>query len=619
MLLWIAVPSRSLYLQIVEDDGLPTFVCSVCLTYIKQILAFAKRVRESDQKLRQLFKLEVTLTDFEKRESHDGSDRCDVGWIDVMGTQIKTEEPSQSEHNHSDTRDVESVFETDDFHNENDSDDWMDHDEKDSDDEILSMKVDKYKRNKRGLKRTAKTEFVKIHSDEEDDDDDENLIDDVLDEKEKEMFELVVIDPARHICCLCSYDFETRDELEAHGKEIHEKKKRKSKLNKPYFCNVCYKRYCSEEALQDHHIAAAGLASLKIYQCKHCIVRFHAPKRRRNHAHNHPKSTLVDEQHEAKNKRPAICCSKNCYLECATMDDLYDHGVSVHGSKKRTVIDPMLPHECPVCFKCFETQKSLARHRNRTLTSDLHQCTICGKQLKSRNSLVIHERKHRDERPYSCEMCAKRFPTMQALKWHHLVHKEDKPFACNVCGWSFKRECNLKIHMLTHSDTLPFKCQVCQKSFKGKYHLQYHMRIHTGHKPWPCRYCDKSFADHANRARHEISHTGIKPYKCSYCDKSFIRRRYQIEHESTHTGIKPYRCEMCNRTFGQKTALKRHLDMHPLASENQKSLKQPSPMSENSPLSSEASVAPATSQVSSHIPNTSVMISVPCCNSVQQM
>ncbi|XP_058831717.1 zinc finger protein ZFP2-like isoform X2 [Topomyia yanbarensis] len=587
--------------MIIEDDGLPAFVCTECLLNIKQILVFAKKARESDQKLRQLFKSEVSLTDFEKQEPNEAGERRESDWFDVLVTPIKTEETAASEHAYGSSQEVGNESEFEDFDDGNDSD-WVNNDEMDSDDDLpLAKSIIKAKRKSvksakseqdnevKQVRPTKKKRPVKIDSDEDDDDDDDENFpeDDILDEKEQEMFELVVIDPARHICCLCSYDFDTRDELEAHGKAAHEKKKRISKINKPFFCQVCYKRYCSEDALQDHHIVAAGLASKKFYQCKLCPVRFHSAKRRRNHAHNHPKSTLVEEHSDTKNKRPPICCGPNCYRECESVDELYKHGMKVHGSKKRSVVDPALPHECPICFKCFETKKSLARHRNRILTSDLHQCTMCGKQLKSRNSLVIHERKHRDERPYSCEMCAKRFPTMQALKWHQLVHKEDKPFGCNICGWSFKRECNLKIHMLTHSDTLPFKCTVCQKSFKGKYHLQYHMRIHTGHKPWPCRYCDKSFADHANRARHEISHTGIKPYKCSYCDKSFIRRRYQIEHESTHTGIKPYRCEMCNRTFGQKTALKRHLDMHPLASENQKSLEQPSPMSEIQPMSPE--------------------------------
>ncbi|XP_053687589.1 zinc finger protein 271-like [Sabethes cyaneus] len=501
-----------------------------------------------------------------------------------------------------------------------------DSDENNSDEDELSLanvirkvnkrKHDRTRRSSRTVQETSgqKSRYRQIEKqvvDEDDNDDDEDMIDEVLDEKEQEMMELISVDSARYICCLCSYDFQTRDELEAHGKKNHEKKKRVSRANKQFFCKVCYKRYCSQEALEAHQNLASGLINRKIYSCKFCSARFWSSKRRRHHAHNHPKYSLMDEPEEEKKKRRPTCCNKGCYDEFETEEELIEHGRKLHALKKRTVIDPALPYECPVCFKCFETKKSLTRHRLRSVRPDTAQCSICGKEFKFRKSLEHHERQHRNERPFPCEQCGKRFGSKQQLKWHYLVHKEDKPFVCTVCGWSFKREGNLQFHMLTHSDALPFKCDVCQKSFKGKYHLQYHMRTHTGHKPWHCRYCEKSFADHANRARHEISHTGIKPYKCTYCEKSFIRRRCQIEHESTHTGIKPYRCELCNRTFSQKPALKRHLEMHPLALENQISLAQPSPMPADAPaVRSPAPLPPVQSQYS-HIATTTTELMAP--------
>ncbi|XP_055530525.1 zinc finger protein 37-like isoform X2 [Wyeomyia smithii] len=734
-------------ISIVEDDGLPAFVCSECLTSIKQILVFAKKARESDLKLRNVVKAEANP---EQKELGGESN-----WFDVLVTQVKTEfgnededckitdrdsdqsegedsgndDSSDGKHSANDTGSERhtnsgknSTTERKDVNDDDDEeeDDTLDAEERkilelvkidvdrficclcsydfesrdeleahgkqnhvikrrisrahkpffcvvcykrfwsvkrrrhhahyhpkialeeilevgkkervtnndgkkvrarkgrsgknfdsddNSDEEELSLanvarkaSRSKYERDCRLLRKIAVKSQQKSRekqATEEDDDEEEDVVDEVLDEKELEMMEQVSVASGRHICCLCSYDFPTHDELEAHGKQVHEKKKRVSRANKPFFCTVCYKRYCTQEALDAHLNLAKNLINRKVYRCKFCPARFWSSKRRRHHAHNHPKYSLVEEPEEEKKKRPPTCCNKGCYDEFETEQELIEHGKKLHALKKRSVIDPALPYECPVCFKCFETKKSLTRHRLRSVRPDMAQCSICGKEFKFRKSLEHHERQHRNERPFPCEQCGKRFGSKQQLKWHYLVHKEDKPFVCTVCGWSFKREGNLQFHMLTHSDELPFKCDVCQKSFKGKYHLQYHMRTHTGHKPWHCRYCEKSFADHANRARHEISHTGIKPYKCTYCDKSFIRRRCQIEHESIHTGIKPYRCELCNRTFSQKPALKRHLEMHPLALENQISLAQPSPMpAADPPVTASSPALPVQSQYS---------------------
>lgn len=591
---------------IVEDDGLPSFVCKECLTSVQMIADFATKVRESDRKLRQLFKSEVTLKAIEEPNTEEGES-------DVLSTaldQVKVEYDDDVEKVEKSVSESEGESESDalDFEDGNDSD-WNDAEQKQSEDELeiaTAKRKTKQKAvveqdsdedeeeassSKRPKRRSAKKKVVK---DDDDEDEDDDMAEDTMTEMEQEMFELVKIDPARHICCWCCKDFETRDELKAHGVEHNDRRRRQT--YKPHSCEICYRRFIRVKSFENHMIMAAGLSAKEIHQCKRCSARFLAPKRRRMHALCHHKEDEKLAQLELKRKKKTpTCCNRFCYQEFTTEEELLEHGLKEHISNKRAEVDPKQPHECPVCYKNFESKKSLHRHRNRIYRAGM-QCSICGKEFKSRPAMMTHERKHVDERPYGCEICGKWFTTTHGLKNHLAVHKDERPFACSVCGWSFKRECNLKMHMLIHSDTLPFKCEVCGKSFKGKYHLQYHMRIHTGHKPWQCRYCEKSFADHANRARHETSHTGIKPYKCTYCDKSFIRKRYQIEHESTHTGIKPYRCEMCNRTFGQKAALKKHLDMHPLAPENQLSLAQPSPMAEM-PMSPQMPPPPAPTTV----------------------
>lgn len=450
--------------QILEDDGLPACICQECLASVSLIVDFAKKVLQSDRKLRQLFKSEVNLTDIKAAE-HTGDEVLEETVLikdEVLESRPLDDLNISSPGNELEYCDIE------DGHFDN-SDESLD--------EQLPSKVQVKQKNRKQcvIELEEAAELIKpsrsrrrhptSHED-DDEDDEESLEEDDLDEQEEKLYVLVRIDPNRQVCCQCCMDFETREELETHGMKVHMKKK-KTNLSKPHVCKVCYRRYCSEEALQSHRIIAARLSLAKIYECKRCTVRFHAPKRRRMHAHNHPKylDQLSVPKSKSRHKRPPICCMKNCYREFDSQRALLEHGQMEHASNRALEMDPDKQHECPVCFKCFETLKALTRHRNRIYRSNL-QCSMCGKEFKTRNSLITHERKHLNEKPFPCEHCDKRFPTMQALKCHNLVHNEDKPFVCATCGWSFKRECNLKIHLLTHTDELPFKCDVCKKGFK---------------------------------------------------------------------------------------------------------------------------------------------------------
>uniref|UniRef100_A0A1Q3F194 C2h2-type zn-finger protein n=1 Tax=Culex tarsalis TaxID=7177 RepID=A0A1Q3F194_CULTA len=552
-------------IAIIEDDGLPSNICKQCLNSVQMIANFAAQVRESDRKLRRLFKSEVSLRDIE--EDCNWQEPTDMFNPSVEQVKLEIEILKVEEFETG----VESEF---DFEDGNDSD-WNGGEQKLSEGEA-EMEEDEVP-SKRSKRKQAKRRRKK--GQDEGDDDEDSFGDEPLTEKEQTLFETIQIDPARHICCWCCMDFESQDELARHG-EIHFKTKAKrSNLIKEHYCKICFAGFKRLKSLEDHVKMASALSSRKIYQCKRCRSRFISLRRRRQHMNHHEKEDKRQGQREVQfKKKTPKCCGWSCSKEFESEQELLEHGQKEHIGKKRATFDPKLPHECPVCFRCFDSAINLYRHRYRTHKAIATQCSICGVQFRSRDSAVKHELKHNNVRPYGCEICGKPFASTNALKDHMLVHNDEKPFVCSICGWGFKRECNLKIHFLVHSDKLPFKCNVCEKSFKGKYHLQYHMRTHTGTKPWKCKYCDKTFAHHANRDRHEISHTGIKPHKCSYCEKSFIRKRQLVEHESIHTGIEPYNCEMCNRRFGNKSELQKHLEVHPKAPENHLSLPPTSPM-----------------------------------------
>ncbi|XP_058819804.1 zinc finger protein ZFP2-like isoform X1 [Topomyia yanbarensis] len=587
--------------QIVEDDGLPTTICKTCIDDLKHLILFIKKARESDRKLRKIFKLESSKKFAENSPKIDGTNwepellpiavfteeivevKAEIDSDDDLVGENRTPKYESSEHGENVTDDNDSEWKS--------SGSSVDkstvqkghrgrkkkyRESTDSDSDSAS----EVRRSTRGRRRRKKP-AQKNGGDNEDDSKEDDL-----DEKELATFKIIAIRKDQLVCCACLQIFDNRNDLHVHGEKSHVKKRRVN-ASKTNICEICFRRYSTPHALKLHKKRVANAA--QVYDCTKCTARFIDSNRRRQHAHNHPREKEIIPSKVIVAPIPVvvqeeygrICCAQACYQSFETEDLLIAHAHTIHKMNK---VEQSLdenrdkPIECPVCFKRFFDEISLQRHQQRNYKPLSHQCSVCGLKLRGGEALATHERSHRNEKPFQCGVCHKYFTSKGSLKAHMMVHSGEKPFVCSTCGWSFRRKRNLQVHVLSHSNNQPFQCEVCQKAFKSKVHLQYHMRTHTGEKPYPCRFCDKAFADHTNRQRHEMSHTGIKPYKCSYCDKTFIRKRFQVDHESTHTGVKPYRCEMCNRTFSQKTALRRHLESHPLAPENEIALAAPSPM-----------------------------------------
>lgn len=120
------------------------------------------------------------------------------------------------------------------------------------------------------------------------------------------------------------------------------------------------------------------------------------------------------------------CCHKKkiYVLNCLFY---YQHFFQVMGEKK---------FECPICNKCFTTEK----YRD------------------------VHISGHNGQKEYQCKVCEKTFLSKSHLTEHMKFHNEhSKKFLCSECGQRFIRNDYLVIHMRRHRGEKPFKCKYCGK------------------------------------------------------------------------------------------------------------------------------------------------------------
>uniref|UniRef100_A0A8D8MRI4 Zinc finger protein 454 n=1 Tax=Culex pipiens TaxID=7175 RepID=A0A8D8MRI4_CULPI len=548
-------------IQVRTGDGLPESVCERCVQELRRFVEFIRQVRLTDRSLRQLFKA-----------SRTGSESKKQPLLEIQKVELD-EENGVEEY-----LEYEEVI-------------WKD-DEKDHHEELIfELKMEsgsdvEFQGFEESLEETKSVERVsnmrpvtgrgkplsgkrKKKSTKPNGSAEAGCAEE-MDDTEREMFQVLERQEGQLMCCGCYQVFDTEEEMAEHS--AGHASKATINVQKKFVCPTCARRYTSSVALEAHR---KHKKATKIYECIRCRARIVDPKRRYQHAHNHPEREVIQSEYlEPIRVMPRygpetrICCATGCRKVFENETDMIAHAHEEHSTNKIEYDLPAhrdKPHECPVCFKRFLTYQSLLFHQKRRYrrVGSLRQCSLCGKHLTSAQQLASHERMHQNLRPFECQLCSKGFASAAYLKAHMLSHSTAKPFVCATCGTGFQRKGSLQKHEVIHMDQLPFQCQHCPKAFRLKARLDLHMRTHTGERPYSCRYCEKTFADHTNRHRHEMGHTGIKPYKCTYCDKTFITRRLQNDHESAvHAAVIIFTCNVCMATFNNKKLFREHRQMH---------------------------------------------------------
>ncbi|XP_064463842.1 zinc finger protein 70-like [Ornithodoros turicata] len=174
--------------------------------------------------------------------------------------------------------------------------------------------------------------------------------------------------PKRHRCSFCHYSSDYMAHVKMHMR-IHTGEK-------PYVCQVCFRRFSQKAALGRH--SKAIHEGQRNYLCSVCA----------NHSHRNP--ALATNESPGKHQRVK---KEEGGHHCRFCNYSSDHAADVkiheklHTGKKSYV--------CQVCFMGFTKKSNLSRHSQAVHEDQRsHVCLICGSGFKREQHLQRHKRLH---------------------------------------------------------------------------------------------------------------------------------------------------------------------------------------------------------------------------------
>lgn len=140
--------------------------------------------------------------------------------------------------------------------------------------------------------------------------------------------------------------------------------KHSNALNKPFFCNVCSRKFAKLSYLQEHANIHTGT---KRHECEICKRKFRL------------------------------------------LSNLFQHRLT-HTNNKNYV--------CDVCGMAMKNFLSMRKHKFIHLGIKRFKCDFCEKTFNHSGDCVVHMRLHTGERPFKCDICNQRFIASTNLTKH---------------------------------------------------------------------------------------------------------------------------------------------------------------------------------------------------------
>ncbi|XP_035712300.1 gastrula zinc finger protein XlCGF7.1-like [Folsomia candida] len=173
--------------------------------------------------------------------------------------------------------------------------------------------------------------------------------------------------PTRFPCTLCSKEFKTREQLEAHI-STHT-------TEKAYICSTCGRSFCHRTTMKNHEVTHLEKSTRRSFKCESCHQTF----LRRSNLQQH-----VQVVHETQRNHPCAFCDKRF----STSSNMRNHVEAKHSANKEKI------HSCDKCEYSSHSKANLANHARRHNPANRRDCYFCKKQFFHLSVLVKHCRRH---------------------------------------------------------------------------------------------------------------------------------------------------------------------------------------------------------------------------------
>ncbi|XP_012253673.2 zinc finger protein 271-like [Athalia rosae] len=341
-------------------------------------------------------------------------------------------------------------------------------------------------------------------------------------------------------CDKCRKHFVRLDKLIEHGK-LHDPEVRPN----PVSCKICDKNFRKTDTMVRHLNVHKKANPKEVFS----ILKDIRDKRRSEDAGKHEKRLLTKEESSSGDETETMETSG--LVPKSTNSRAYNPespNSDSHSSSEPYSLNSLAFYRCKHCTKCYSTNKSLQRH------------------------MLIH-----DEKKFVCNVCNMKFFRPDRLKSHRDRYGHDEDKECMEPQKPPDDKSAIKLinswireQLDSDNEGKGFPCDVCGKSYVTKKSLQKHRANMHASKTNICTVCgeDCKCLEKSNNDDNKIDKS--KPYSCDECDKSFEKesklkthlRIHERAKEQQDSNFKRFLCHICSKTFRQNTGLMFHMRTH---------------------------------------------------------